>query len=89
LKILGNNYEETDLALASGWNLIPVLSSCDVDTEALFSSVVSSAIIIQEVAGANLYWPSMGVNTLPTLTPGKAYFVKMSAGASISFPACE
>jgi hypothetical protein len=89
LKILGNNYEESDLALASGWNLIPVLSSCVVDTEDLFSSVVSSAIIIQEVAGTNLYWPSMGVNTLPTLTPGKAYFVKMSAEASISFPACD
>jgi hypothetical protein len=89
LKILGNNYEESDLALASGWNLIPVLSSCVVDTEDLFSSVVSSAIIIQEVAGTNLYWPSMGVNTLPTLTPGKAYFVKMSDEATISFPGCE
>jgi len=88
-KILGNNYEETDLILAAGWTLIPVLSSCDVDTEALFSSVVSSAIIIQEVAGTNLYWPAMGINTLLTLTPGKAYFVKMSAEATISFPACE
>jgi len=89
LKILGNNYEESDLTLASGWTLIPVLSTCDVDTEALFSSVLSSVIIIQEVAGTNLYWPSMSVNTLPSLSPGKAYFVKMSAEEIISFPACD
>ena len=89
LKILGNNYEETDLTLATGWTLIPILSSCDVNTENLFSGVFSSVIIIQEVAGTGLYWPSMGINTLPILTPGKAYFVKMSTEETISFPACD
>jgi len=89
LKILGNNYEETDVTLANGWTLIPVLSSCDVDTEELFSGIVSNVIIIQEVAGTDLYWPNMGINTLPTLSPGKAYFVKMMAEGTISFPACE
>ncbi len=88
-KILGEAYDESELNLASGWTLIPVLSSCDVDTEELFSGIVSNVIIIQEVAGTNLYWPSMDVNTLPTLTPGKAYFVKLSAEETISFPACE
>ncbi len=88
-KILGNNYEVSDLTLSSGWTLIPVLSSCDVDTEGLFSSVLSSVIIIQEVAGTGLYWPSMGINTLTALEPGKAYFVKMSGEETISFPACE
>jgi hypothetical protein len=87
LKVLGNNYEENDLALSSGWNLIPVLSTCDVNTEDLFSG--TAVIIIQEVAGTNLYWPALGINTLPALNPGKAYFVKMSTGETITFPACD
>jgi hypothetical protein len=89
LKILGNNYGVSNLTLSAGWTLIPVLSSCDVDTEALFSSILASVIIIQEVAGTDLYWPSMGISTLPVLKPGKAYFVKMSAEETINFPVCN
>jgi len=89
LKILGNVYEETDLVLTSGWNLIPVLSTCDVNTEDLFGSILSSVIIIQEVAGPGVFWPTYGINSLPLLNTGNAFFVKMSAEETITFPACD
>ncbi len=89
LKIMGGSYEGNTLTLTTGWNLIPVLSECDVTTEDFFSSILANVIIVQEVAGTGLYWPSYGINTLPILNPGKAYYIKMSAPETISFPTCN
>ena len=89
LRILGSTYEGNALTLTSGWNLMPILTDCDVITADLFSTVLSSIVIIQEVAGSGIYWPAMGINSLPFLVPGKAYYVKMSAGETIDFPSCE
>ena len=89
LKIMGSNYEGNTLTLATGWNLIPILSECDINTEELFGRILSSVLIVQEVAGTGLYWPLHGINTLPLLNPGKAYYIKMSAPETISFPSCN
>nr|NQU91791.1 hypothetical protein [Bacteroidota bacterium] len=89
LKILGSNYEGNAVSLSSGWNLLPILSACDLNTADLFNAVLPSVIIIQEVAGTGIYWPSMGINSLTLLNPGKAYFVKMSASETIAFPVCD
>ena len=75
------------LQLKAGWNLIPVLSRCDVDVAMLFADVDME--IVKEVAGWQLYWPFQSINTLGMLLPGKAYLVKMTAPTTISFPACE
>ena len=75
------------LQLKVGWNLIPVLSRCDVDVAVLFADV--DVEIVKEVAGWNLYWPFQNINTLEMLLPGKAYLVKMPVPAAISFPVCE
>jgi hypothetical protein len=42
-------------------------------------------VIIKEVAGSSVYWPSQEITTLTTLMPSKAYLVKMDAAATISF----
>ena len=66
---------------------MPVLSSCDVDVENLFSGI-PAVQIVKEVAGTNLFWPAYSINTLGNLVPGKAYFVAAADGGTISFPEC-
>lgn len=82
----GNIEVNKTLQLTAGWNLIPVLSSCDVDVSALFNG--KDLIIVKEVAGWKLFWPAMSVNTLGVLQSGNAYFVKMGSPTEITFPEC-
>ncbi|MBE0638138.1 MAG: fibronectin type III domain-containing protein [Bacteroidales bacterium] len=86
LDFVGSLENDKTLQLSAGWNLIPVLSQCDVDVMALFSG--KDLIIVKEVAGWKLFWPSMNVNTLEVMQPGKAYFVKMGSATEITFPGC-
>jgi len=87
MSITGAKIQNPELALAEGWNLIPVLSSCDLEVENLFSGI-SSLQIVKEVAGTNLYWPAYNINTLGNLVPGKAYFVAAADAGTIVFPEC-
>jgi len=73
-------------SLNTGWNLIPVLSSVSVNTASLFAPVSSKLTAVMEVAGNGIYWPQMNINTLPVLSPGKSYFVKVNAAATVVFP---
>ncbi len=87
LSITGAKIQNPEIDLAEGWNLVPVLSACEVDVENLFSDI-SSLQIVKEVAGTNLYWPAYNINTLGNLIPGKAYFVASADGGTIAFPEC-
>ncbi len=89
LRVFGDASDGGPLELSNGWNLIPVKGFCDVDTEALFNGIIDDLIIVKEVAGAGVYWPAQAVNTIPTLNPGKAYFVKLTSDQTITFPGCE
>ena len=75
--------------LATGWNILPVLSSCNVAIGDLFASNIANIQVIKEVAGFDLYWPSFGVNTLQTLIPGKAYYVLTTSPFTVTFPVCN
>jgi hypothetical protein len=77
------------LTLSNGWNLIPVLSECDVNTEELFGDITSYIRIVKDAAGTGVYWPDKGINTLPVLEPGKSYYVKIFSNKSITFPSCK
>ena len=68
----------------NGWNLIPVLSSGNVNVAQLFAG--KDVEIVKEAAGWRVYWPAYNVNTLGNLVPGKSYFAKMITGASLVFP---
>ncbi len=87
LTITGAKIPNPEIDLAEGWNLMPVLSSCDVDVENLFFGI-SSLQIVKEVAGTNLYWPAYSINTLGNLSTGKAYFVATADAGTIAFPEC-
>jgi hypothetical protein len=87
MEMVGKKLSNHTLQIESGWNLIPVLSPCDLATDQLFAGL-SGFQIIMEVAGVGLYWPQYGINTLPTLHPGKAYWVASGSAGSVEFPAC-
>ncbi len=87
LAVTGTKIPAQELTLSEGWNLIPVLSSCDADVEDLFSGF-SEVQIVKEVAGTKIYWPAYNINTLENLMPGRAYFVAAADAGTITFPAC-
>ncbi len=87
LTITGSKIQNPELELAEGWNLVPVLSSCDVEVENLFADF-DALQIVKEVAGTDLYWPAYNINTLGNLSPGKAYFVAAADGGTLTFPQC-
>jgi hypothetical protein len=78
---------DNNLPLAQNWNLIPVLSSCQVNVADLFDG--TGVTIVKEVAGWRVYWPAQGINTLGTVDPGKAYYAMMPGAGNVTFPDCE
>jgi hypothetical protein len=89
LTVSGAKDSNRTITLSEGWNLIPVLSDCDVATETVFNELSGSLQLIKEVAGLGVYWPSQSINTLPILRIGKAYFVRMQSSQTLTWPACE
>jgi len=87
LTITGSRDNNRAIQLADGWNLIPVLSECDVDVAELFNGI--NLIMVKEVAGYNIYWPEFGINSLELVEPGKAYFVLMGSEGEVVFPDCD
>ncbi len=88
LRVFGSVMDGGSLSLTDGWNLIPVMSSCDVNTENLFNSIGANLIIVKEAAGTGVYWPEKNINTMPTMVPGKAFYVKVTGNQTVNFPAC-
>ncbi len=83
----GELIADRTLNLATGWNLIPVISDCPANVAALFTGLDPE--IVKEVAGIKLYWPAMDINTLHELLPGSAFFVFMNSPGIITFPDCS
>jgi uncharacterized protein (TIGR02145 family)/uncharacterized repeat protein (TIGR02543 family) len=69
--------------LQTGWNLIPVLSDVPVLIEDYLFDHLDKVEIVTEVAGINVFWQEMNINTLEMLIPGKAYLVKALAPFSL------
>jgi len=85
--LTGTHISNSSVNLADGWNLIPVLSSCEVPVENVFGAF-EPLEIVKQVAGPYLYWPEYNINTLESLVPGKAYFVASNDAGTVSYPAC-
>jgi hypothetical protein len=88
LPIIGCDYSPTTVNLVSGWNIIPVLSNCNVQIESLFALNLDNIIMIKEIAGSSIYWPAMDIKTLLTFQSGKAYLMAVAQNFSVTFPAC-
>jgi hypothetical protein len=85
LEIAAFNEASKTIELSEGWNLMPVLSTWDVACEDVFANVMSNILIVKDVAGMGVFWPSENIQTLNYLAPSKAYMVKTNAAVSISF----
>ena len=72
-----------------GWNLMPVLSSCQVDVLYIASQIQDEIEIIKLAAGNGVYWPEKSVQSLNILVPGEAYLIRVNAGCSVVFPNCD
>jgi len=72
--------------LYEGWNLLPVISDCNVDITEL--ALVPGFVIAWDIAGGGLYYPLYGINTIIDMVPGAAYYVKMDMEGSYTFPLC-
>ena len=88
LNISGWEDPANELNLSIGWNLIPVLSECDVQVDKLFNEVIEGVVLVKEVAGPGIFWPLMNINTLGQLKPGKAYYVKVNENVTLYFSDC-
>lgn len=89
LPMLGCPLTDPTVGLSAGWNIVPVLSGCNVLLSEVFSPVMNKLIVVKEVAGTRVFWPAAGVQTLQVLEPGKAYFVLMTSAASITYDDCD
>jgi len=89
LPITGFTFDDRTVQLYSGWNLIPVLSECEVVTTDLFYGIVGNITVVKDAAGSGIYWPAMNINTIPVMLPGRSYWVKIFSNKTITFPECE
>jgi len=86
LTIQGIMAEKT-INLKSGWNLMPVVATCNLDAAEILAQI-NGLIIAYEVAGNGIFFPQYNINTLQTLVPGKAYYVKVQNAVEVTFPDC-
>ena len=88
-QIGGEAFVEKQLTIPAGWSYLPVLSTCEADITGLFGVNITKVIIIQELIGTGVFWPEYGINTIGAFEPGKAYIIKLSAPATVTFPECS
>ncbi len=88
LPMPGCPLDNTTVSLTTTWNIMPVLSVCNVLITDLFSANMDKVIVIKEIAGNRIYWPDMGISTLQILEPCKAYYVAVSQNTSITYADC-
>lgn len=89
--LIGFPSSNRTVQLNTGWNYLPVISECAVNTQALLQELVSQnkLVIVKAIGGSGMYWPQANINTLPTLYPGLAYMIKVNQACTVSFPACQ
>lgn len=82
--ICGTPVNDKILEIPPGWNIIPVLNENGVSTSSVIGSNASIKIV-KDVAGTGVYWEEFNINTLPSLYPGKAYFIYAIDSTTIDF----
>jgi hypothetical protein len=72
------------IALNAGWNMWSTHISPDVyDMGSVFSSIVSSTIIVKDENGS-VFWPAFGLNNIGDIVDGEGYQVKMEAAETLT-----
>ncbi len=89
LNIIGTVTTNNRIDISEGWNNLPVLTTCPIAINDLVNGTNTGILFIIEVAGTEIYWPDMGINSLEQLMPGKSYYLKSEGDGSVIFPDCE
>jgi hypothetical protein len=84
----GSEATTNTVNLTKGWNLIPVLTKCAAGIADMFINFEGTLYVFDPQTG-NAYSPEYGLAEITEFMPGKAYFVKISANTTITFPDCE
>ncbi|GAB1468011.1 hypothetical protein MASR2M64_07080 [Candidatus Cloacimonadota bacterium] len=85
LQIAGATINTTiPIALAAGWNLTAFTPQSAMNINAALASISSSIIQVKGTEG--IYIPGNPYNTLTTLSPGRAYWMKLSNAAPLVYP---
>lgn len=88
LVLTGNRQTQKTLALSTGYNLVPVISECEVNINTLFGKNLSQVELVRDPMGIICYWPAAGIYNLQMLLPGRAYLVKTTSAFQVTFPVC-
>lgn len=89
IEIKGYPVESPILTIQPGWNMLPILTDCDVAITELLQNNIGDVTIIREIAGLKMYWPEHEIFSLNLLSPGKAYLLFADDGFVLEFPVCE
>lgn len=89
LEVSGYAVDETNIDIASGWNMIPVPVNCAISISDLPIEQRNEILIVQEIAGNKVFYPEFNIHTLQHFEPGKAYLLKSSGNFILNFNACE
>jgi hypothetical protein len=83
----GETITDRSVYIDEGWDILPVLSECAVNADDLFSGI-SEIVFVKDLNSNLIYWPDGGIFSLDFLLPGHAYFIKVSAAITLTFPEC-
>ncbi|MCF8365668.1 MAG: T9SS type A sorting domain-containing protein [Bacteroidales bacterium] len=88
LELTGEKPNSPTVNLDSGWNLIPVLTTCGTASQEL-SSQLAGLKIIKGIATTDVYWPEYNIQTLGQLEAGKSYWLSTDQDDTLTYPDCN
>ena len=66
-----------DISLNTGWSIFSTyITSSNNNVESVLSNIVNELIIVKDENG-NVYWPEFNLNSIGSIQPGKAYYIKL------------
>lgn len=89
VEIQGYEANNGGLDLSAGWSMMPVFNRCNQSPEKYQLMLGDKLKLIREIGGYRLFWPSMGINTLDSISPGRMYEIYLNEPAQLTFPACD
>lgn len=87
LQLNGEVVIDPTVNLDSGWNLIPVLTSCGASIDEI-ETLLPNVKIIKGIASTEVFWPEYNIRSLTKLETGKAYWLAIDQNDSFTYPDC-
>jgi hypothetical protein len=89
LSMPGCPHANRTVSLPAGWNIMPVLSPCNVLLTEALAPIMSRVKVVKDVAGNKIFWPEMGIETLKILEKNRAYYIYVTQSSSFTYGLCD